>query len=77
MRKMPISWHEECLGNATAHWQRFAEQVERDQRELNRNRRELEAYAHQIATAKKEGVAEFDREKFMKSRAKRLADQSG
>lgn len=61
----PISWHEECLKNSKEFTDRIRENIKRLQADLTRNEAENEFSERQIMEAKKRGLKEFDREKFL------------
>lgn len=73
--KRPIDWHRECLGNARANLTHEIQRHEEKGREIAEFTNRLAFYQEQINAAVQEGIAEFDREKFMKTRAKRVLEQ--
>lgn len=73
--KFSIGWHEDCLRNAMRSQIGLLEQIKRLTVDAERYERDLSIYREQIAEAKRLGVDGFDRDKFMKSKAKRVASQ--
>ena len=71
IRKRPMAWHAECLKNWSANVERSREELARAIERLEADEARLAEYEAQIAEAKKRGLAEFDRERFMKPRAKK------
>jgi len=66
-----IEWHRMCLGNWIANIARNRALAESAMSSVERQEDELETYEQQIEEAESRGLAEFDRDKFMKSRKAR------
>lgn len=66
--KRPLSWHRECLANQIASRDRALEAVKRAQRDYERHVDDVEILRAQVERAEREGLVEFDRDKFNKPR---------
>ena len=66
--KHDIAWHENCLKNSKATYDREFKQFENERERLLRWEKELLFLQEQIKEAKRRGKAEFDEEKFMKTK---------
>ena len=71
MKPNSIEWHRMCLGNWIANIARNRALAESAMSSVERQEDELETYEQQIEEAESRGLAEFDRDKFMKSRKAR------
>lgn len=62
--KFTVSWHEACLANLRRTYEDNLRRHEQVAAILDRDRIAIAIYEGQIARAKAEGKADFDREKF-------------
>ena len=66
---MTLQWHEECLRNATASYEREVDILKRQQERLERQRVDLAIYEYQVKLAKERNMDAFDRERFNRKRS--------
>jgi hypothetical protein len=70
MSKMKIPWHEECYNNNLIYLTQKQVELKRLEEECEKMALKLAGYFTQIETAKQRGMDGFDRERFLRHRAK-------
>lgn len=77
--KFPISWHQECLKNKTAHYARERQNAMEALARCDKGDAECAFYERQIAEAQRRKITDFDLDRLMKSndRTERSADSAG
>ena len=65
--KLPISWHQDCLKNKKAHYARERENAMGALARCDEGDAECAFYERQIAEAQRRKIADFDRDRLMKS----------
>jgi hypothetical protein len=67
-----ISWHHHCVLNHAHSLAEMEARVAYLQKKVQHSKDELDFYRRQIDEAKKRGLTEFDRDRFMHKRAKKV-----
>ena len=67
-----IDWHEDCLNNRRNNEREREVELDLIQSELNTLKRQNRFYELQIAAAKSQGMTEFDRDRFLKTKTAML-----